>query len=162
MNRCVVFLYCLLLALPTVAQKSKGSTYFEQAKEALNQGDTQKALTLMNNSRSEYLKEKNYYRFFVATQSMIIIYQDGGQYAEAEKVISEAIPLIPPNNNDNLVLQAKLQDNLAYGYLYGMNRPELDSSKRNSCNFLRFFYSHWDSFTNAFKNRLLPDYFLRS
>lgn len=124
MNRCVVFLYCLLLALPGVAQKSKGSTYFEQAKEALNQGDTQKALTLMNNSRSEYLKEKNYYRFFVATQSMVIIYQDGGQYAEAEKVISEAIPLIPPNNNDNLVLQAKLQDNLAYGYLYGMNRPE--------------------------------------
>lgn len=119
-----VLLCCLLWAGPLVAQKTKGSTYFEQAKEALNQGDTGKALTLMNNSRREYLREKNYYRFFVATQSMVIIYQDGGQYAEAEKVITEAIPLIPANDNDNLVLQAKLQDNLAYGYLYGLNRPE--------------------------------------
>jgi len=124
MKRWFVFICCLLLAGTVVAQKSKGSTFFEQAREALNQGDTGRALTLMNNSRREYLKEKNYYRFFVATQSMVIIYQDGGQYAEAEKVISEAIPLIPANDNDNLVLQAKLQDNLAYGYLYGLNRPE--------------------------------------
>jgi CHAT domain-containing protein/Flp pilus assembly protein TadD len=124
MHRWLLLITCLLLAYPIIAQKSKGASYYDQAKEALNEGDSKKALELMSNARKEYLKEKNYHRFFVATQSIVIIYQDGGLFTEAENLIAETIPLIPTNSNDNLVLQAKLQDNLAYGYLYGLNRVD--------------------------------------
>lgn len=116
--------FIIFLFSPAHAQQSKGDTQYQQAKELLSAGDSKKAIKALSNARAEYLKEQNYYRYFVATQSVSIIYQDAGQGKEAEKLIQETMTAIPRNSSDLLEIHAKLQDNLAYTYLYILNQTE--------------------------------------
>ncbi len=124
MIRSIFTLAILLLALPSFAQETKGDIYFKQAKEVLDGGDNEKAIKVFLTAQKEYLKEKNYYRYFVATQSVSIILQDTGEGKAAEKLILEALAIIPQDSNENLELHAKLQDNLAYTYLFVLYQSE--------------------------------------
>ena len=114
----------LFVGLRAFSQESKGDIFHKQANEILDAGDSEKATKVFLNARQEYLKERNYERYFNSTQSASIILQDTGQGKAAEKLILETIAVIPRNSNDNLELHAKAQDNLAYTYLFVLNQTE--------------------------------------
>jgi len=114
----------LILSILTLQAQSKADQLFQQAKDQLDKGDQAKSIQSFSNSRAAYLKEHNYYRYFVATQVLSIIYQDTNEGKAAEKLINETITVIPQKDNEQLELHAKLQDNLAYTYLYVLNEPE--------------------------------------
>lgn len=115
--RLIHALVFLLIAANSLAQ-SKGEKLFEDGKAAINGGDTDKAVRLIQNARTEFLKARNYDRYFVTTQSLVIIYQDSERAHESVAVIQEAFHNIPRDTPANLELHAKLYDNLGYGYLY--------------------------------------------
>jgi CHAT domain-containing protein len=119
-------LACLLISLTSHAhaQESKGGSLYQEAKNWLDKGDTEKAIKTFLASRTEYLKEKNYYRYFVATQALSIVYQDTGKGEASEKLILETMKVIPETSPDEWAIHAKLYDNLGYGYLYVMNEQE--------------------------------------
>ncbi len=95
MRRSLFTLAIALLSLPSYSQKSKGDVYYQQAKDLLDGGDSKKAVKIFLNAREEYLKENNYYRYFVATQSVSIIFQDASEGKAAEKLILETNSVIP-------------------------------------------------------------------
>jgi len=114
----------MLLSISSYSQETKGDKYFQEAKDWLDKGSNEKAIQSLLDSRAAYLNAKNYYRYFVATQSISNIYQDLNDGAEAEKIILDAINTIPKDTNDLLELHAKLEDNLGYTYLYNLNELE--------------------------------------
>lgn len=103
------------------AQKSKGDQLYQQARNILEEENFSKAAKTFLGSRDEYLKEKNYYRYFVATEAATIIYQDTGEGASAERILNEALTKIPNSPDDNEKLLAKVQGHLGYTYLYALN-----------------------------------------
>jgi CHAT domain-containing protein len=114
----------LFSSLVGYGQPSKGSSYFQEAKDWLDKGNTAKAIKSFLSSRAEYLKEGNYYRFFVATQSLSVVFEETDKGTEAEKIILETVAIIPKTTEEQLELHAKLQDNLAYTYLNSLNQPD--------------------------------------
>lgn len=124
MIRIIQILLFLLLAfqLPSLAQKSKGDTYYQQAKDAADKNDVKKSIRLFLSARTEYLKEKNYYRVLICTQNVTIYYQDTNEGQASADLLKETISAIPKTTSDELEIHAKLQDNLAYTYLYSLNQ----------------------------------------
>jgi CHAT domain-containing protein len=130
--RLIFFFAFALVAEFSVAQ-TKGENLFEDAKAALDEGQTEKALKLIQSARDEFLKAKNFDRYFVTTQSAVIIYQDTDRAAEAVKVIRKAFANIPLSPAANTELHAKLYDNLAYGYLYLIGDLQQALQSYNRC-----------------------------
>jgi CHAT domain-containing protein len=124
MKRIVFFLFMIALAGNAQAQRSKGDAYYDQAKVQLEKGDAKKAIKGFLSARVEYLKEGNYYWALVSTQNVVMYYQDTGDGPAAEKLILETIRDIPNKTAEQMVVRAKLFDNLAYTYLYLFNRVE--------------------------------------
>ncbi|MBS1977504.1 MAG: CHAT domain-containing protein [Bacteroidetes bacterium] len=122
--RRIIFLAFLIPAF-SFAQKSGGDKLYQQAKDALDAGDKKKATKALTSARSEYLKEKNYYWYFVCSQSLYLALEDEGQAQEAHQMIKETMGAIPMMNDPKILdTHAKLNDNLAYIYLYDLNQPE--------------------------------------
>lgn len=118
----ILFFTCV--SSGALGQDSKGDLFYAEGKVALDQGSNENAVKKFQDARAAYLKEKNYKRYFVATQAISIIYQDTGQGAEAEKIVLEAIQVTPGISTDHWDLHAQLQDNLAYTYLNVLSKPE--------------------------------------
>ncbi len=107
----------VILSHLSVAQTSKGDEYYQQAKDWLDKGDFDKALKSMENARTQYLKSKDWYHYFLATDGASVICQDSGKGSDAEKIVLEAMKLIPQTSPENLILHARMNDNLGYTYL---------------------------------------------
>jgi CHAT domain-containing protein len=123
MIRILLTVLLFVLEIHVLAQ-SKADELFQEGKDHLDKDERAKAIQAFSNSRLAYLKEQNYYRYFVATQALSIIYQDTNEGNAAEKLIIETIAVIPQKNDDQFVLHAKLQDNLGYTYLNVLNEPD--------------------------------------
>jgi CHAT domain-containing protein len=125
-----MFRYCLLTVILIIfanltwAQQSKGDTYFKEGNEWLDKGDNEKAINSFLAARKEHLKTQNYYRYFIATDALSIMYQELGDGLAAEKIISETMANIPTKVPEQMKLHAKLTSNLGYTYLVVLNEPE--------------------------------------
>ncbi len=122
--RYAVLVLFLLLCRAALGQSSAGDDYYQQGKNYLVKKQTEKSLKAFDRARTEYLKEKNWERYFVATQTISIYYQDIGKGEEAERILSQAIAAVPGNSADGMIIQAKLHDNLGYTYLNVMGDPD--------------------------------------
>jgi CHAT domain-containing protein len=122
--RCLIILSLLSAHVLCHAQRSKGDIYYEQATLQTEKGDARKAIKGFLSARAEYLKEKNYYWVLVSTQNVAMYHQDTGDGKAAEKLIMETIREIPRQTSEQLSIVASLYDNLAYTYLYLLNRVE--------------------------------------
>src|SRR6185295_8130634 len=125
MIRFLLTFFVLLSGISVLAQKSKGDSYYDQGKAALEKGDSKKSVKLFLSARTEYLKEGNDYWVLVSTQTVAIYYQDSGDGKAAEQLLIETIAAVPKKTSEQFEIHAKLQDNLAYTYLYLLDRiPE--------------------------------------
>ena len=111
-----VIILLIVLSRISFAQTSKGDEYYQQAKDWLDKGDFTKALKAMENSRAQYLKDKDRYHYFLATDGASVICQDDGKGELAEKIVLEAIRILPKTTPENLILHARMNDNLGYTY----------------------------------------------
>lgn len=122
--RCSVLCLVLLCSQFSVAQRSAGDDFFEQGKNLLEKKQTDKSLKAFDRARTEYLKEKNWYRYFVSTQTISMYYQDTGKGEASEKMLLDAIDHVPADSPENISIQANLHDNLAYTYLYSLQNAD--------------------------------------
>lgn len=128
MKNLYLTLICIAIASVAFGQKSKGDQLFQQGKDLVDKEEFAKAAKTFLASRDEYLKDKNYERYFIATEKAIIIYQDNGEGTTAEKILREALTKIP-TTPDLMVWHGKLNDHLGYTYLYTL----IDIDKALAC-----------------------------
>ncbi|MFZ6000113.1 MAG: hypothetical protein ACOYW3_06350, partial [Bacteroidota bacterium] len=107
MKNLYLTLICIAIASVAYGQKSKGDQLFQQGKDLVDKEEFAKAAKTFLASRDEYLKDKNYERYFVATEAATIVYQDTGEGAAAEKILREALTKIP-TTPDLMVWHGKL------------------------------------------------------
>lgn len=119
-----VIILLIVLSRISFAQTSKGDEYYQQAKEWLDKGDFTKALKAMENSRAQYLKDKDWYHYFLATDGASVICQDDGKGELAERIVLEAIRILPKTTPENLILHARMNDNLGFTYLNVLQNPD--------------------------------------
>jgi CHAT domain-containing protein len=113
----------LVLPCPSFSQ-NKGDQLFQQGKELVESEEFDKAVKSFLSARSEFLREKNYQRYFSAVQAVAIIYQDTGNGEEAEKILNEAFITVPNQSVEQLEIHSKIQDNLGYTYLYVLDQSD--------------------------------------
>ncbi len=119
-----LLIFCTISLKAQQPKSEKGDLYYQEAKDWQDKRNNEKAIKAYSNARREYLKEQNYYRYYITTDALSIMYQVLQEGVLAERVILETISLMPKTNNDQLVLHAKLQDNLGYTYLSVLDQPE--------------------------------------
>ena len=124
MKNALFLILFLLHSIGVFSQQGKGDFYFKEAKEWLDKGDNTNAIQSFAKSQAEFLQEKNYYRYYISTQATSIVYQEINDGESAEKIIQDAILLIPKESSEQIELHAKLQSDLGYTYLNVMNDPE--------------------------------------
>lgn len=124
MIRSILVVVAVCMTSGFLSAQSKGDAYFQEGKNWLDKGNNEKAIKAFQSARAEHLKTQNYYRYYIATDAIAIMYQTLNNGQAAEQIVNETMANIPGTTFEQLELHAKLKDNLGYTYLTVTGEPE--------------------------------------